>query len=391
MALDPIPYRWVEDDAAFTAVVDELVVVDRYAIDTEFHRERTYFPSLALVQIAWNDGLVLIDPLSVDIRGLARLFDTDVEAVFHAPQQDIDVLTHAVGAVPKRIFDTQIAGSFLGYGNPSLVALLAGELDVYPPKASRLTDWLKRPLTEAQCQYAASDVAFLLELADSLQARLVEVGRASWAAEAVSELIARPVSGTAPELAWTKLKDARGLRSSARSVAQQVAAWREEEAMRRNVPARQVFPDLAVLAIAQRRPTTLDQLRSTRGVDERANRSGVADAVLQAVKRGLESEAPERPTSSDELARELRPAVTLISAWVAQVAKDEGIDAAVLATRSDLVQLLAGRDDARLATGWRKELLGDGITRLLNGSAGLTFAGSDGLKLVPAGDVEAGE
>ena len=177
-------HEWVDDQATLEAVLDELSRVDRYAIDTEFHRERTYFTALALVQIAWADRIVLIDPLAVDVVAMADLFASGVEAVFHAAQQDLDVLTHAVGSVPTQFFDTQIAGGFLGYGTPSLVSLLSAELGVTPAKGDRLTDWLRRPLTEAQRSYAASDVAHLLEVRERLVARLDDRGRLGWVAEA---------------------------------------------------------------------------------------------------------------------------------------------------------------------------------------------------------------
>ena len=211
---ETIPYRWVDQQDELEQIVDVLLGESRYAIDTEFHRERTYFPALALVQIAWGDGddLVLIDPLEVDITALGRLFDSHAEAVFHAAQQDLDVLTHAVGAVPKRFFDTQIAGGFVGYGTPSLVSILNGELGINPAKGDRLTDWLRRPLTDAQRQYAAVDVAHLLELQDRLLAQLDELGRVRWAEAACEELRSRPTSGLNPDDAWMRLKDARGLR-----------------------------------------------------------------------------------------------------------------------------------------------------------------------------------
>jgi ribonuclease D len=376
------PHRWVDDQAAFEAVIDELVGVHSYAIDTEFHRERTYFPTLALVQLAWADELVLVDPLAVDIAAMQRLFDSTAEAVFHAAQQDLDVLTHAVGTVPRRFFDTQLAGGFVGYGTPSLVSLLNGELGVNPPKGDRLTDWLRRPLTEAQRDYAASDVAYLLEVQQLLLGRLEQLGRTRWVTEACVELGERPVSGTNPEDAWSRLKDVRGLRPRPRAVAQAVAAWRERTAMERNIPVRQVLPDLAVLGIAQRRPTTERELSQARGVDERFSRGKVATQILEAVAQGQQAEPPAAPAGGDDLERGLRPAVTLISAWVSQVAKSEKIDTSILATRSDLVALLAGHPEARLTRGWRHELLGDGIDRLLNGHAALTFDQGVGLRLV---------
>ncbi len=260
-----IDHRWIDDQAELDAAVTQLVERPRYALDTEFHRERTYYPKLALIQIAWrhDDGrqeLVLVDPLAVDVRVLGDLFTTDSLCVIHAAQQDLDVLTHAVGSVPSRMFDTQLAGGFVGYGTPSLVSLLQGEIGVTPAKGDRLTDWLRRPLTDAQRQYAAADVEYLLEVHDRLVAKLDELGRVRWAEEACEELRTRPVSGAAPDDAWLRLKDARSLRPAARAAAQAVAAWRERRAMRVDIPVRQVLPDLAVLGIAQRKPSSLKEL-----------------------------------------------------------------------------------------------------------------------------------
>ena len=377
------PHRWVDQQDDFEAVIDALLGEQRYAIDTEFHRERTYFPTLALVQLGWGDGeLVLVDPLAVDITALGRLFDSDVEAVFHAAQQDLDVLTYAVGVVPKRFFDTQIAGGFVGYGTPSLVSLLSAEVGVSPPKGDRLTDWLRRPLTGAQRDYAAADVAYLLEVQDRLIAKLDDLGRLAWVADACQELRQRPTSGLHPEDAWNRLKDVRGLRPRPRAVAQSIAAWRERTAMERNIPVRQVLPDLAVLGISQRQPSNENELAQARGVDDRFSRGKVAAQILAAVAEGKLAEPPAVGASNDDLERELRPAVTLISAWVSQVAKSAKIDTSILATRADLVALLSGDPDARLAQGWRSELLGEGINHLLAGRAALTFERGSGLRLV---------
>lgn len=359
----------------------------RYALDTEFHRERTYFPKLALVQVAWagdtRQELALIDPLAVDVTVFAKVFASDALCVIHAAQQDLDVLTHACGSVPRRLFDTQLAAGFTGYGTPSLVSLLQGEIGVTPAKGDRLTDWLRRPLSDAQCQYAAVDVEFLLEVEEQLSAQLADSGRTEWANAAFEELLSKPVSGANPDDAWLRLKDARSLRPRARSVARSVAAWRERRAMRTDVPVRQVLPDLAVLGVSQRAPTSLRELAQARGVDERHSRGGIAEEILEAVREGRDADAPDAPKTNDDLDRNLRPAVALISAWVGQLARDERIDAALLATRADIVALLRGDDDARLAEGWRATLLGEGIRRLVGGQAGLTFDGEGRLELVP--------
>jgi ribonuclease D len=381
-----VTYDWIERPEALEALIDELLGEERYAIDTEFHRERTYYPRLALVQLAWTGGLALVDPLAVDPKALARLFDGSGLAVAHAAQQDLDVLTQAVGAVPARLFDTQVAAGFTGYGTPSLSSLLQGELGVSAPKGDRLTDWLRRPLSEAQREYAAADVASLLELHDRLVARLTKLGRMAWVEQACEELRSRPTGATPPEQAWLRLKDARSLRPKARAVAQAVAAWREREAAAADTPVRQVLPDLAILGIAQRQPTTVEELAQARGVDDRHRRGRIARDLLDAVAVGLQAPSPPVPDAVDELDRSKRPAITLISAWVSQVARDAHIDTALLATRADLVAFLSGDPQARLRSGWRGDLLGAGITQLMEGRAALTFDGKGSLRLVELDD-----
>ena len=385
-----LQYRWIDQQADFDDVVSTLIGQSRYALDTEFHRERTYYPKLALVQVAWRtpDGqeVALIDPLAVDVAPFDRLFASESLCVIHAAQQDLDVLTHAVGSVPTRMFDTQLAAGFLGYGTPSLVSLLQGEIGVTPAKGDRLTDWLRRPLSDSQCQYAAVDVEYLLEVHERLVAQLADVDRLGWADDACEELRTRPTSGSAPDDAWMRLKDARSLRPSARAVAQSVAGWRERRAMRTDIPVRQVLPDLAILGIAQRAPSTAKELSQARGVDERHSRGGLAEEILEAVRAAKGAPAPTPPPSADDLDRSMRPAVALVSAWVAQLARDERLDPALLATRSDIVAFLRDDDDARLASGWRNVLVGEGIRRLVAGEAGLTFDGQGRLRLTTVSD-----
>jgi ribonuclease D len=375
-----LTYRWVTSDKDLSELTDRLAESERYALDTEFHREKTYFPKLALLQIAVDSELLLVDPLQVDVRELTRAFHSDSLAVLHAAQQDLDVLTHAVGAVPRRLWDTQVGAGFLGYGTPSLLSLLQGELSVAPAKGDRLTDWLRRPLTEAQCQYAASDVAYLLEVFDRIATQLADLGRSEWADQACIDLLSKPISGSRPDEAWLRLKDVRTLRPAARAVAQSVAAWRERRAMASDIPVRHVLADLAVLGIAQRQPTTTAELRQARGVDERSLRGQFAEEILAAVKHGASQPPPELPAGTEDVDKELRPAITLISAWVSQLARTERIDSVLLATRSDLVAFLKGDPTARLRTGWRAELLGDAITALLEGRAALTFTAGNGTR-----------
>nr|MBA2607764.1 HRDC domain-containing protein [Actinomycetota bacterium] len=181
---------------------------------------------------------------------------------------------------------------------------------------------------------------------------------------------------------WWRIKEARQCRGAARAIAQELGAWREARAQQTDVPLRFVLPDLAVAGIAQAGPATMAQLNAVRGLSGRGLRGDVAAEVLEAVKRG-KALAPEllRLPITDDLEREQRPAAALAAAWVAQLAKYERIDATMLATRADLTSFLAGSTDARLRHGWRAELVGKPLAKLVAGEAALVFDGNGGLLL----------
>ena len=372
----------VTSAAGFAEVIAALRDQPRFALDTEFHRERTYFPRLALLQLAWPEALVIVDPLQVDIAPLAEILAGPHTAVFHAASQDLEVLELACGVVPHSLFDTQIAAGFVGMSSPSLSELHDRRLGRTLPKGDRLTDWLRRPLTDAQLRYAASDVAELLHLQDLLTAELVERGRLAWAEDEFALLAARARGGREPEETYLRIKEVRQLRGRALAVARAVAAWRERRAAQVDLPTRHVLPDLAVAGIAQRAPATLSELRKVRGIEDRHLRGNVGEELLAAIQHGVSALAPLPPSNvRPEVPRELRAAIGLLTAWVAQLARDLELDATLLATRSDLEELLRDEPDARLGVGWRAELVGRQIRQLLAGEAALAFDGQGGLLL----------
>ncbi len=374
----------VTDAHRFAETVDELSAASAYAVDTEFHRERTYFAQLALVQLGWGDRIVLVDPLAVDIAPLAKVFAGDGLAIMHACRQDLEVLERHCGRLPSRMVDTQLMAGFVGYVTPSLASLVERELGARLPKADRLTDWLRRPLTDAQLRYAASDVAHLVEIESRLRARLEDRGRLGWFDQAMEELLAESRGPRDPNEAWRRIKELRHLKGKDLGVARRVAAWRERRAAETDVTPRFVLSDLAVVGVAVAKPTTVDDLRAIRGVDGRALRPSVASELL-----GVVAEAVENPPAAEprvvqpELPAELRPALPLVSAWVTQVSRDLEIEGALLATRSDLEEFLRGDPGARLAQGWRAEVVGTPIRRLLAGEVAIAFERSGGLILEP--------
>ena len=372
----------VDTTAALERTVAELSTAPLYALDTEFHRERTYYPKLALVQIAWRDGLVLIDPLAVDMAPLTDLLTSKSTAVIHAADQDLEVLELACGAIPTALFDTQIAAGFVGMSSPSLATLYDRSLGVRVPKADRLSDWLARPLSATQLDYAASDVAHLLEVHDKLVDELEQRGRLTWATDECEQVRVRARGARDPDAAWRRIKEARQLKGKAHAVVRVVAAWRERRAAELDVPPRFVMPDLAVVTIAQRPPRTPNELHKVRGLDDRHLRGKQADELLAAVRAALDQpDEPRHDQPPRDLDRELRPAVGLVAAWVAQLARNLEIDTALLATRADLESLLRGDADARLAEGWRAELVGEPVRRLVEGEAALAFNGKGELVL----------
>ncbi len=374
--------RLVDDDAGLKAAIAALEDVPAYAVDTEFHRERTYYPKLALVQLAWPGSLLLVDPLAVDLAPFAAVLEGPGVAVMHAASQDLEVLQRACGTIPTTLFDTQVAAGFVGFSTPSLASLADRVLGVHLPKASRLTDWLRRPLDGAQQRYAAADVAHLLELAELLRQELAASGRLRWVEAECEDLRTRAWGPPAPEDAWLRLKESRALRGRARGVARAVAAWRERQAAATDQPVRFVLSDMAVVGIANDPPRTLEQLGRIRGVDQRHLRGARGKDILAAVEEGRavpDTEVP--PPRRDDVDRRNRPAVALLAAWVSQLARDQFIDAGLLATRSDLVAFLNGDPQARLASGWRAELVGRPARRLVDGELALAFDGNAGLAL----------
>jgi len=373
-------HEWVDTDQSLREVVGALCQAERYAIDTEFHRERTYYPQLALVQIAWHDRLVLIDPLAVDVAPLAEVLDSDSLAVLHASSQDLEVLQLATGESPRRIFDTQIAAAFIGMRSPSLASLHDQLLGLKLGKANRLTDWLRRPLEAAQRDYAASDVEHLLEIQDKLVDQLEQQSRVPWAEHEFEIARTKGTTVRAPEDAWERIKEARSLGAGARAAARELAAWRELTAQERDIPVRHVMPDLAVVALAQRPPSDPAKVGRARGLERRQLSRKDARAIVDVLARAKDLPPPPARARSTRSGPDLRPAVTLITAWLSQFADDNNLDPAMLGARADIEDFVRG-DDSKLSHGWRQNLVAVPIRALLDGEAAVAFDG-DGRVIV---------
>lgn len=373
--------RWIDRDDDLVALVDTLRGEPRIGIDTEFHRERTYWPVCALIQVAWSGGRALIDPLEVDLAPFGEVLGGRT-IVMHAAGQDLEVFRRTIGSVPDDLFDTQVAASFLGMSSIGLAPLVRKVLDVELTKGDRLTDWLARPLSDAALAYAEADVVHLFELHDHLYAELADRERLSWVRDECQSMIERSLVDPDPDIAWWRVKEARRLRGRAAAVAQEVGKWREQHAARVDRPLRSVLPDLALAGIAQRPPKDVDGLTKVRGLRDRGLPKAIRAELLDAVERGRHLDlGAVRVPESHPVPNEVRGAIPLLMSWVSQRARELELDPAVLATRNDLEAFLRGDEDCRIVRGWRAEALAGQLEELLDGRAALSFERGTGLVL----------
>jgi ribonuclease D len=366
---------------SFAALVDELAGAEAYGLDAEFHGETSYYPRLAVLQIATPTRAAVVDATLVDVGPLRTVLDGDGLMVAHAGEQDLQVLLRATGTIPARMLDTQIAAGFLGFGSPSLAKLVSDLLGVRLEKGARMSDWFKRPLTPEQITYAAADVLHLLDLRRVIEERLTAAGRLEWAYDECERR--RRVRQPDVDTCWWRVKGFRQLRGKSRGVAQELAAWRERAAMAADKPSRRILSDEALFLLADKPPKSEREMPTSRLFDVRRLSAATVEGMMAAVARGLElPPAALRLPPDDSLAPHLQPLATLLSAWVAQQSRELSIDGTLIATRNDIEAFLRRVPDNRLEVGWRAELVGATVSRIVAGKAAVAYAGNGRLVLI---------
>lgn len=354
----------------------------RLALDTEFLREKTYRARLCLVQLATRDEVLLVDVLTgMDLAPLARVVgDPDIEIVVHAGRQDFEILYEAHGIVPSNVFDVQLAAAFVGLGSSlpygRLIEMVCG---IALTKGESYTDWCRRPLTAAQLRYAADDVRYLLAAADDLKRRLDERGRLDWAKLEMRSLEDEQLYVTDPDEAWRRVGGRGSLNARHLGMLKELAAWREREAARRDIPRGWVLKDTVLLEICRRRPRSAEEMKQIRGMSSaEAERS--ARAILAALEKGAAEHMPVSPRGPGrDLQQRARIISGLADALVRSRCERAGIAPEVVVTRSELesvlLAILNGRDEDaaqhRVMSGWRKEFAGEAIAALARGRTAL--------------------
>ena len=374
---------------ALAALCTRLAAEPFVAIDTEFMRERTYYPELCVVQLGGADDVAVIDAQAagLDLAPLAALLaDPAVVKVFHAARQDVEIFLYLFGAVPTPIFDSQIAAMVAGFGDQvgydALVSsLTGGAID----KSHRFSDWSARPLSAAQVVYAAADVTWLRVVYERLLEKLSQEGRAPWVAEEMAVLADPLTYRPDPETMWERLRP----RTSNRRLLGQLraaAAWREREAQRIDIPRQRLLKDESLLEIAATAPTTAEALGRVRGVTRGWAEGKTGQSLIAALldAAALPDDAlPDAPRAR-EGARPSPALVALLKVLLAAKCEQHNVAAKLLASGEDLDRLATEEEpDVPALHGWRREMFGDDALALKAGAITLGVAGKR-VKLVRA-------
>lgn len=357
----------ISDQPALDALCENLARAKRVAVDTEFVRDRTYFPRLCLIQIATDEALHLIDPLGgIDLAPLfSALAEPGLEKILHAARQDLEIFYLETGDVPRGVFDTQLAAACLGYGEQLSYSKLVGELlGVDLGKSHARTDWIRRPLAPAQLRYAADDVLYLLRVHDELTKRLSQAGRQDWLAGEFAALSETGLYAPEPKLAYRRIRAQKNLDATRRARLAALAQWREQMAIDKNLPRRWIVADKPLLDLASLDGSDPDAVRGVAGLPAKLL-SRELDAICALLSTGSEQannfrQGSQRPTAAEN--RTLKK----LSEFVRSEATRLKTSPALLATRDDLRQLMAGDpEDCILMQGWRRGVVGEKLSRLL--------------------------
>ena len=369
--------RYIANPGGLRELCVRLRDTDRFALDTEFVGDDSFIPRLEIIQVAVGDYSAVIDyPAVGSMECFAEILgDSRIEKIVHAGRQDLELFHTHAGQVTTSVFDTQVAAAMVGYGTQLAYAqLVARVLGTKLAKSHTLTNWSQRPLTDDQLTYALEDVQYLLPLHDHLRQKLHALGRSDWVREEFRQLECRLSDGSRdPRQRYQRIKGWENLKPAATAVLRELAAWREEEARRRNVPRGRIVRDEVLLELARRAPGTLSALKGTRGLHpSEAERNG--EALLGVIKRGLavpRSDWPDIP-SVPKPAADFPGVVDLLQAVLKLKAQEQEIAPSLLATSSDLLVLVeavrSGEEaDLPLLKGWRHKLVGETLLSALAG------------------------
>lgn len=367
---------YITSDEQLRKFVEHALNQPVLALDTEFLREKTYYPKLCLLQMATPEEAVIVDPFRInDLTILAPVLQAPtVVKVLHACHQDVEILYREVGVMPAPIFDTQVAAAVLGHSQQmGYGALVSAECGVNLKKGDSFTDWSRRPLSESQLSYALDDVLYLPRIYRQMTDKLAQLGRSNWLKADFEDLVDPVHYEVDPRTRYMKLKRCSSLNRRQLSAAREVAAWRETRAQQLDIPRKWVLTDEQIVEACRKEARTVDSLFLVRGVRDKL---GTKDgrAVVSLICKGLDAPRETWPELSKHSRNEANvdELVDLMSAVMHMRASEHGIAPQTLASRDDLTALARGHnEESNLSRGWRREIVGEELMQLLQGKLAL--------------------
>lgn len=379
-------HQYIDTPAALAELCGRLKGKPWIAVDTEFMRERTYYPELCLVQVATDELVACVDPLALpSLEPLLAVFlDERTVKVLHAARQDLEIFFHMSGKVPQPVFDTQVAARFLGLPDQAgYGAVVQSMLGITLDKSHARTDWARRPLSAAALDYAADDVRHLRNLYHKILAELAARDRSAWVEPELKSLVDEKLYRPDPDNAWHRVRGVQRLKPKTVTLIKALAAWRERTAMAENRPRQWIVKDESLMDLAKQLPGDLESLAAVRGVGESlAKRHGAE--LLKMLKADGEPSEMERPARETPLKPEQEALVDALNALLRLSAARGDVSAASLANRAELERLVRGERELQILKDWRLEMAGRELVEFLEGRLTLSAQGS-ALKVKPAG------
>ncbi|MCB1773111.1 MAG: ribonuclease D [Gammaproteobacteria bacterium] len=373
---------FVDTPAALADLCDTLSGSEWLALDTEFIREKTYYPKLCLLQVCNGDVAACVDPLALeDLTPLLDIiYDGSMLKVLHAARQDLEIFLHDYKRLPMPVFDTQPAAALLGHGDQIGYANLVKQmLDVDLPKDQSRTDWSRRPLDDQQQRYALDDVIYLGQLYLHMRGHLFDRERLQWLAADFATLADPQTYYPKPDDMWQRTKGRQALRGRQLAVLQRLASWRETRARERDLPRKWILKDDILIELCRRMPRDATGLSKIRGLEPgQIRREG--DNLIRMINEAASSPREDWPTDKSRpkpLLPQQEALVDLLNAALRLIADQHQLSPMAIASRKEIEKLVRGDSDSVLDDGWRRSLAGDTLRAIIAGDYTLTIR--DGL------------
>ena len=368
--------QYIDTEAALISFCQAIADTTWMTVDTEFLREKTYSPQLCLIQVATDDHIACIDPLTITNLDpiLDLIYKPDITVVFHAARQDLELLYLIRGNLPENLFDTQVAATVLGYGDQIGYGNLVKQcIDVDLDKAHSRTDWTKRPLDPAQIEYAADDVRYLRDVYKLLTTQLTEKNRTHWLDDDFALLSSIDTYKSNPDNIWRKVKGFGRLKGLQLAILQRLAAWREQRAIKSNRPRRWILKDDILLDLAKLSPDSIDKFSMIRGFEANTI-SRYGEALLTEIKQAKALDKDQWPVlkKTKPLSQQQTAIVDALMALVRKYCDEQSIAPVAVVSRKEVERMVAGETDLPILQGWRNEIVGQHLKDFLDGKLSIT-------------------